>query len=84
MLKNLIPINTLLFLIFFSPSFLGATPNFDGWVKDFKKKAVSSGISKEIVDEVMSNAKFLPKVIEYDRYQPEFYEIHLRILKKNK
>ena len=22
----------------------------------------------------MENAKFLPKVIEYDRYQPEFYE----------
>ena len=22
----------------------------------------------------MSEAKFLPKVIEYDRYQPEFYE----------
>ena len=22
----------------------------------------------------MSDLKFLPKVIEYDRYQPEFYE----------
>ena len=22
----------------------------------------------------MNNVKFLPKVIEYDRYQPEFYE----------
>ena len=22
----------------------------------------------------MADAKFLPKVIEYDRYQPEFYE----------
>ena len=22
----------------------------------------------------MNNAKFLPKVIEYDRFQPEFYE----------
>ena len=22
----------------------------------------------------MNKAKFLPKVIEYDRYQPEFYE----------
>ena len=22
----------------------------------------------------MKNVKFLPKVIEYDRYQPEFYE----------
>ena len=23
---------------------------------------------------VMSNVKYLPKVIEYDRFQPEFYE----------
>ena len=27
--------------------------------------------------------KFLPKVIEYDRYQPEFYKTHLHILKKD-
>ena len=36
----------------------------------------------------MANVKFLPKVIEYDRYQPEFYEdtktyISKRILAKN-
>jgi membrane-bound lytic murein transglycosylase B len=31
----------------------------------------------------MSEAKFLPKVIEYDRYQPEFYEDTLHILKKD-
>ena len=23
---------------------------------------------------IINNLKFLPKVIEYDRYQPEFYE----------
>ena len=31
-------------------------------------------ISENVVDDVLSNAKFLPKVIEYDRFQPEFYE----------
>ena len=30
----------------------------------------------------MSNAKFLPKVIEYDRYQPEFYEDTFTYIKK--
>ena len=32
------------------------------------------GISETTFNIVMNNAKFLPKVIEYDRYQPEFYE----------
>jgi len=56
--------------------FLNASANndFDSWLKDFKIKAVNSGISKKIVDQVMSEAVFIPKVIEYDRYQPEFYE----------
>jgi len=31
---------------------------------------------------VMSDAKFLPKVIEYDRYQPEFYENTFTYIKK--
>ena len=30
----------------------------------------TTGISKNVVEEVLSDAKFLPKVIEYDRYQP--------------
>ena len=44
------------------------------WKNSFKKRAVQSGVSKEIVEEIMSEAKFLSKVIEYDRFQPEFYE----------
>ena len=30
----------------------------------------------------MSEAIFLPKVIEYDRYQPEFYEDTFTYIKK--
>ena len=30
----------------------------------------------------MNNAKFLSKVIEYDRYQPEFYEDTKTYVKK--
>ena len=47
---------------------------FDEWKKNFKILALSKGISESTFDSVMNNAKFLPKVIEYDRYQPEFYE----------
>jgi membrane-bound lytic murein transglycosylase B len=48
--------------------------DFDSWVFSFKNYAMKKGISKKTLDETMSKVKFLPKVIEYDRYQPEFYE----------
>ena len=48
--------------------------DFDSWLVSFKNYAVNEGISKQTVDKTMSKVKFLPKVIEYDRYQPEFYE----------
>ncbi len=47
---------------------------FEDWKKEFKILALSKGISENTFKKVMKNAKFLPKVIEYDRYQPEFYE----------
>ncbi len=56
--------------------------DFNNWLKDFKKEAISLGVSENVVNEVMSNAKFLPKVIEYDRYQPEFYEDTFTYIKK--
>jgi membrane-bound lytic murein transglycosylase B len=52
------------------------------WLTNFKVRAINSGISNSVVDEIMSNAKFLPKVIQYDRYQPEFYEDTLTYIKK--
>ena len=48
--------------------------DFALWKNSFKKRAIQSGVSKDIVEEIMSEAKFLSKVIEYDRFQPEFYE----------
>ena len=51
-----------------------ADESFNQWLDSFKIRAVKSGVSKETVDLVMDKAIFLPKVIEYDRYQPEFYE----------
>ncbi len=56
--------------------------SFDQWLKNFQTKAINSGISEKVVIDIMSNAKFLPKVIEYDRYQPEFYEDTFTYIKK--
>ena len=47
---------------------------FDDWLSSFKKYALKNGISEITFNLAMSNVKFNPKVIEYDRYQPEFYE----------
>ena len=44
------------------------------WKKEFKTLALSKGISEKTFDIVMNDVKFLPNVIKYDRYQPEFYE----------
>ncbi len=59
-----------------------ASDDFNKWVSNFKIRAVSSGVSEKVVNEIMSEAKFLPKVIEYDRYQPEFYEDTFTYIKK--
>ena len=71
-----------LFLYLFLTICSFANDGFDQWLKKFQLKAINSGISENIVTEVMSNAKFLPKVIEYDRYQPEFYEDTFTYIKK--
>ena len=48
--------------------------DFNDWKIKFKKKAINEGISKSTVNNLIDNSKFLPDVIKYDRYQPEFYE----------
>ena len=60
------------YFIFIINTSYGST--FEDWKKEFKILALSKGISENTFKKVMKNAKFLPKVIEYDRYQPEFYE----------
>ena len=56
--------------------------DFKSWLSDFKIQAINSGISELVVNDIMSDAKYLPKVIEYDRYQPEFYEDTFTYIKK--
>ena len=81
MLKILITA-CILFCTTCSTFLLAEEQDFDSWVSQFKKKAIASGISSFVVDEFMSQARFLPKVIEYDRYQPEFYEDTFTYIKK--
>ena len=65
------------FLIFLFYSF-GAYSNndsdFEQWKKEFKIYVLANGVSEETYLKTIPNVKFLPKVIEYDRFQPEFYE----------
>ncbi len=82
MVKKLISIYILLILSFSQSSAFTSNSDFNMWVKNFKIEAVNSGISKIVVDEVMSNVKFIPKIIEYDRFQPEFYEDTYTYIKK--
>ena len=69
-------INIFIIIIFFliPKSFAQENIEFNIWKDNFKKIALKNNISEKTFNMVMSNARFLPKVIEYDRYQPEFYE----------
>ena len=71
----------LLFLILKQTSY-AEDNDFKKWVEDFKKIALSQNISPKTVNDVMNKAIFLPKVIQYDRYQPEFYEDTLTYIDK--
>ena len=71
-----------IFINFFTTINVRANTDFNLWVENFKIEAINSGISKNVVNLIMSEAKYLPKVIEYDRYQPEFYEDTLTYIKK--
>ena len=70
------------FSILIVPDSFAVNNDFALWKNSFKKRAIQSGVSKEIVEEIMAEAKFLSKVIEYDRFQPEFYEDTFTYIKK--
>ncbi len=48
--------------------------DFESWKIKFKMYALEQGISQKTLTDVIDNSRFLPNVIKYDRYQPEFYE----------
>jgi membrane-bound lytic murein transglycosylase B len=56
--------------------------SFNEWLNNFKIVSKNYGISEKTINLTFDNIKFLPKVIEYDRYQPEFYEDTFTYIKK--
>jgi membrane-bound lytic murein transglycosylase B len=64
----------ILFLFLTSNSLSENSDSFKEWLKDFRVYALKNNISELTFDMVMSDVIFLPKVIKYDRFQPEFYE----------
>ena len=71
---KLIKVLLLIYLVIYSYGYSDENKKFLEWKKNFKKIVLINNISEETYNTVMSDVKFLPKVIEYDRYQPEFYE----------
>jgi len=51
-----------------------ANDSFEEWKINFKNYAQKQGISLITLNRLINNSEFLPDVIKYDRYQPEFYE----------
>jgi len=55
-------------------TFVLANDSFEEWKINFKNYARDQGISLITLNKLIDNSEFLPDVIKYDRYQPEFYE----------
>lgn len=68
-------ISTLFIFILSLTSFAYAVEDgrsFSQWLQDTKAEAVAMGISQDAVNYTASQARYLPKIIELDRAQPEF------------
>ena len=64
----------ILFLLFSNNTLSANNDSFKEWLNSFRIYALENNISESTFDMAMSDVKFLPKVIKYDRFQPEFYE----------
>ena len=72
-----------IFVLIFSitPSYSNDS-TFEDWLKNFKIIALKNNISENTFNNTMSDVTFLPNVIKYDRYQPEFYEDTITYISK--
>ena len=64
----------ILVVFLFSNTLSANEKAFNEWLKNFKIYALENNISELTFNKAMSDVIFLPKVIKYDRFQPEFYE----------
>lgn len=65
-----------------SPSFAGENGDFDTWLTALKSEAKTAHISAQTIDETFENAEYLPRVIVFDRGQPEFISTFLSYVEK--
>ena len=72
----------LLFSNYSNSSTQNQDQTFDDWLSSYKIYAHNEGVSKETINLVFKNVKFLDNVIKYDRKQPEFYEDTLTYVNK--
>ena len=64
----------ILLYILFNINILKADDSFEQWKIDFKIYAQNQGVNITTINNLIDKSRFLPNVIKYDRYQPEFYE----------
>lgn len=55
-----------------SPEPAGPDQGFDRWIADFRAQARASGVRDAALRDAFDDARYLPRVIELDRAQPEF------------
>tara|TARA_B100001996_G_scaffold21986_1_gene17494 strand:- start:1301 stop:2293 length:993 start_codon:yes stop_codon:yes gene_type:complete len=79
---KIIKLLLLIYLLLASSVSFANNIEFQSWKKDFKIYALKKGISQKTLDIILKDANYLPKVIKYDRFQPEFYEDTITYINK--
>ncbi|MDC0632874.1 lytic murein transglycosylase [Candidatus Pelagibacter ubique] len=71
---NIIKYFIIIFFTFIHGTLNANEKEFTEWLVNFKAYALEKKISEKTFNLAMSDVVFLPDVIKYDRFQPEFYE----------
>ena len=71
---NIIKYFIIIFFTFIHGTLNANEKGFKEWLVNFKAYALEKKISEKTFNLAMSDVVFLPDVIKYDRFQPEFYE----------
>mgnify|MGYP001060609156 FL=1 len=71
---NIIKYFIIIFFTFIHGTLHANEKEFKEWLVNFKTYALEKKISEKTFNLAMSDVVFLPDVIKYDRFQPEFYE----------
>lgn len=71
---NIIKYFIIIFFTFIHGTLHANEKEFKEWLVNFKAYALEKKISEKTFNLAMSDVVFLPDVIKYDRFQPEFYE----------